>query len=53
MTEIAILERQVVYRSIENGFNRYAWRIHDKGQRWGSGGAAVPVSVLSLLVGVT
>jgi hypothetical protein len=37
MTEIVILERQVVYRSIENGFNRCAWRIHDRGQRWGSG----------------
>ena len=29
MTEIAILERQVVYRSIGNGCNRCAWRILD------------------------
>jgi hypothetical protein len=29
MTEIAILESRVVYRSIGNGFNRCAWRIHD------------------------
>jgi hypothetical protein len=29
MTEIAILERQVVYRSSGIGFNRCARRIHD------------------------
>jgi hypothetical protein len=29
MTEIAILERRVVYRRIGNGFNRCAWRIGD------------------------